>query len=146
MADPVSPPNTARFMFLNPRAVEFFVEWDTIAHDAVAILRAEAGRDPYDKRLTDLVGELSTRSEEFRVRWAAHNVKFHRTGTKRLHHPIVGDLSLHCEALELAADPGQRLLVYQAEPGSPSHDALNLLASWITAPAAQAAAEADDVR
>ena len=104
-----------------------------------------AGRDPYDKRLTTLIGELSTRSEEFRVRWAAHNVKFHRTGTKHLHHPIVGDLSLHYEALELAADPGQRLLVYQAEPGSPSHDALNLLASWITARAAEAAAEADDV-
>ena len=115
-------------------APEFFVDWDTIAHDAVAILRAAAGRDPYDKRLTDLIGELSTRSDEFRVRWAAHNVKFHRTGTKRFHHPVVGDLTLNFEALELAADPGQRLNVYTAEPGSPSHDALNLLASWITTP------------
>ena len=64
----------------------------------------------------------------------AHNVKFHRTGTKRFHHPVVGDLTLNFEALELAADPGQRLNIYTAEPGSPSHDALNLLASWITNP------------
>ena len=92
--DPVQPPNTARFLFLNPRASEFFVDWDTIAHDAVAILRAEAGRDPHDRRLSDLIGELATRSDEFRVRWAAHNVKFHRTGVKRLHHPIVGELTL----------------------------------------------------
>jgi transcriptional regulator with XRE-family HTH domain len=126
------PVNSARFLFLSPKASEFFVDWDTIAHDAVAILRAAAGRDPYDKRLTDLIGELSTRSDEFRVRWAAHNVKFHRTGTKRFHHPVVGDLTLNFEALELAADPGQRLNIYTAEPGSPSHDALNLLASWMT--------------
>ena len=117
-----------------PERAEFFVDWDSIAHDAVAILRAAAGRDPYDRRLTDLIGELSTRSDEFRVRWAAHNVKFHRTGTKRLHHPVVGDVTLNFEAFELAADPGQRLNVYTAEPGSPSHDALNLLASWITTP------------
>ena len=128
------PINVARFLFLSPEASEFFVDWDTIAHDAVAILRSAAGRDPYDKRLTDLIGELSTRSDEFRVRWAAHNVKFHRTGTKRFHHPVVGEVTLHFEALELAADPGQRLNVYTAEPGSPSHDALDLLASWITTP------------
>jgi transcriptional regulator with XRE-family HTH domain len=126
------PVNSARFMFLDPRASEFFVDWDTIAGDSVAILRAAAGRDPYDKRLTELIGELSTRSDEFRIRWAAHNVKFHRTGTKRLHHPLVGDLELDFEAFELAADPGQRLNIYTAQPGSPSHDALNLLASWIT--------------
>ena len=128
------PINFARFLFLSPKASEFFVDWDTIAHDAVAILRSAAGRDPYDKRLTDLIGELSTRSDEFRVRWAAHNVKFHRTGTKRFHHPVVGEVTLNFEALELAADPGQRLNVYTAEPGSPSHDALDLLASWITTP------------
>lgn len=131
---PTRPVNSARFMFLDPKASEFFVDWDTVAHDAVAILRAAAGRDPYDKRLTDLIGELSTRSDEFRVRWAAHNVKLHRTGTKRFHHPVVGDVTLNFEALELAADPGQRLNIYTAEPGSPSHDALNLLASWITTP------------
>ena len=93
-----------------------------------------AGRDPYDKRLTDLIGELSTRSDEFGVRWAAHNVKFHRSSTKRFHHPGVGDLTLTFEALDLAADPGQRINIYTAEPGSRSHDALNLLASWITTP------------
>jgi hypothetical protein len=129
-ADPVRPANMARFIFLNPRATEFFDNWESIANDAVAILRAEAGRDPYDRRLSDLIGELSTRSEEFRVRWAAHNVKFHRTGAKSLHHPLVGDLTLTYEALELPADTGQRILVYTAEPGSPSDDALNLLASW----------------
>jgi hypothetical protein len=131
---PSRPVNSARYLFLSPNAPEFFTDWDTVAHDAVAILRAAAGRDPYDKRLTDLIGELSTRSDEFRVRWAAHNVKFHRTGTKRFHHPVVGDLTLDFEALELAADPGQRLNIYTAEPGSPSHDALNLLASWVTTP------------
>jgi transcriptional regulator with XRE-family HTH domain len=136
--DPVQPPNTARFLFLNPRASEFFVDWDTIAHDAVAILRAEAGRDPHDRRLSDLIGELATRSDEFRVRWAAHNVKFHRTGVKRFHHPIVGDLTLGYEALDLPADSGQRMLVYTAEPGSPSHDAMQLLASWASTPAAAA--------
>jgi hypothetical protein len=134
-AEPACPPNSARFLFLNPRAVEFFMDWETIAHDAVAILRAEAGRDPYDKRLTELIGELSTRSDEFRVRWAAHNVKSHRSGIKRFHHPVVGDLTLNFEALELAADAGQRMVVYTAEPGSPSHDALALLASWSSTPA-----------
>jgi transcriptional regulator with XRE-family HTH domain len=132
--DPAGPPNTARFIFLNPKATEFFEDWDNIASDAVAILRAEAGRDPYDKRLSDLIGELSTRSDEFRVRWAAHNVKFHRTGTKRLHHPVVGELVLAYEALELPGDSGQRILAYTAEPDSPTQNALDLLASWILTP------------
>ncbi len=132
--DPVRPANVARFVYLNPRASEFFVDWDTVANDAVAILRAEAGRDPHDRRLSDLIGELSTRSEEFRVRWAAHNVKFHRTGEKRLHHPVVGDLTLAFEAFELSGDSGQRVNVYTAEPGSSSHGALSLLASWSSTP------------
>lgn len=132
--DPVRPANLARFIFFNRRATEFFDDWESAANDAVAILRAEAGRDPYDRRLSDLIGELSTRSEEFRVRWAAHDVKFHRTGDKRVHHPIVGDLTLAYEALELPADTGQRLLVYTPEPGSPSQEALNLLASWTSRP------------
>jgi len=134
LQDPAWPPNMARFIFLNPKATEFFGEWDDVASDAVAILRAEAGRDPYDKRLSDLIGELSTRSEEFRVRWAAHNVKFHRTGAKRLHHPVVGDLALAYEALELPGDSGQRILAYTPEPGSPAQDALDLLASWAFTP------------
>ncbi len=142
--DPVRPANTARFIFLDPRAPDFFVDWENIAHDAVAILRAEAGRDPYDRRLSDLIGELSTRSEEFRVRWAAHNVKFHRTGVKRLHHPLVGDLTLTYEALALPADTGQTILAYTAEPGTPSHDALNLLASWTSTPSRASAVQADD--
>lgn len=132
--DPTRPANMARFTFLSPRATQFFKSWESVADDAVAILRAEAGRDPYDRRLSDLIGELSTRSEEFRVRWAAHNVKFHRTGTKELHHPLVGDLTLAYEAFELPAD-GQRINVYTAEPASPSHEALNLLASWASTPA-----------
>jgi len=127
--------NMARFIFLSPRASDFFCDWERIANDAVAILRAEAGRDPYDKRLSDLIGELSTRSDEFRIRWAAHNVKFHRTGAKTLHHPVVGDLILDYEALELAGDTGQRILVYSAEPASRSQEALDLLASWASAPA-----------
>ena len=92
-------------------------------------MRAEAGRDPYDRNLSDLIGEISTRSEEFRTRWASHNVRIHATGTKRLHHPVVGDLDLSYESLPLP-DHGQSLLVYVADPGSPSEDALRLLASY----------------
>jgi transcriptional regulator with XRE-family HTH domain len=128
--DPVRPANTARFAFLNSGARDFYRDWVQTANDMVAILRAEAGRNPYDRGLTDLVGELSTRSDEFRTRWAAHDVRFHRTGVKRLHHPVVGDLDLTYEAMELPSDPGLTLLVYTAEPGSASQDGLNLLASW----------------
>ncbi|MEH0422159.1 MmyB family transcriptional regulator [Streptomyces sp. B21-083] len=129
-ADPARPPNNARFVFLSPHATEFFPDWDQVAGDTVAMLRAEAGRDLYDRRLTDLIGELSTRSEEFRHRWAAHNVRMHTTGVKLLHHPVVGDLDLPFETLPVGGDPSQVLLTYTAEPASPSQDALNLLASW----------------
>jgi hypothetical protein len=129
-ADPVGPPNTARFIFLDPQATEFFRDWDKVANDTVALLRAEAGRDPYDLQLSDLIGELSTRSGDFRVRWAAHDVRIHTTGVKLLHHPVVGDLELPFETFPLGADPSQSLLTYTAEPGSASQDALNLLASW----------------
>jgi MmyB-like transcription regulator ligand binding domain/Helix-turn-helix domain len=142
-ADPVRPVNSARFVFLNPGATEFFLDWETVASDTVGILRTEAGRDPYDRRLSDLIGELSTRSEEFRVRWAAHNVKLHRTGVKRFHHPVVGDLTLDFESLDLPGDPGQTLLVYTAEPNSPSQQALSLLGSWTSTPGAMVA-HADD--
>jgi transcriptional regulator with XRE-family HTH domain len=124
------PANTARFAFLDPRAHEFYIDWERTAGDIVAMLRAEAGRNPYDKGLTDLVGELSTRSDDFRTRWAAHNVRFHRTGTKRLHHPVVGTMELAFEALQFTADEGLTLLAYTAEPGTPDADALALLASW----------------
>ncbi|WP_369035256.1 helix-turn-helix transcriptional regulator [Streptomyces adonidis] len=129
-ADPARPPSNARFVFLDPHAPEFFRDWAEVANDVVAMLRAEAGRDAHDRRLTDLIGELSTRSEEFRRRWAAHNVRIHTTGLKRFHHPVVGDLDLPFETFPLGADPGQFLLTYTAEPASPSQDALNLLASW----------------
>jgi transcriptional regulator with XRE-family HTH domain len=128
--DPVRPVNHARFVFLSPRAPDFYGDWDRVANDTVAILRTEAGRDPYDRDLSDLVGELSTRSEEFRTRWAAHNVRIHRTGAKDFHHPVVGDLSLTYEMLGLSADSGLAILTYTAEPGSKSAEALDLLASW----------------
>jgi transcriptional regulator with XRE-family HTH domain len=140
-ADPIQPPNTGRFVFLSPRATEFFLDWDRIAADTVGILRQSAGRDPYDKRLTDLIGELSTRSAEFRVRWAAHDVNLHRSGVKRFHHPVVGDLTLGFEGLDLPGDPGQTMLVYTAEPGSPSQESMRLLASWA---ATSGPAEASD--
>ncbi|MET8330218.1 helix-turn-helix transcriptional regulator [Streptomyces sp. NPDC005181] len=132
-ADPVRPPNNARFVFLDLGATEFFRDWDKVANDTVAMLRAEAGRDPYDRRLSDLIGEMSTRSEEFRRRWAAHNVRIHTTGMKLLHHPVVGDLDLPFETFPLGADAGQSLLTYTAEAGSPSQESLNLLASWAAA-------------
>jgi transcriptional regulator with XRE-family HTH domain len=129
-ADPVRPANNARFVFLNPRSRDFFLDWEDAADGIVAILRSEAGSNPYDRALTDLIGELSTRSETFRSRWAAHDVRFHRSGLKRLHHPIVGDLTLSYEALELPSDPGLTFLAYTVESGSASADGLRMLASW----------------
>lgn len=125
-------PNSARFAFLNPAAAEFFTDYDKVLDDSVAFLRVEAGRDPYDKDLQDLIGELSTRSERFRQRWASHDVRYHRSGSKRLHHPLVGDLTLDFESFELPGDAGQRLNVYTAPPDSPTAEALALLASWST--------------
>ena len=123
-------PNTARSAFLDPAARVFWRDWDRVATDAVAVLRAEAGRHPYDRGLTDLIGELATHSEEFRVRWAAHDVKVHRGGVKQLHHPVVGDLDLSYEVLALVADDGLMLITYDAAAGSASADGLRLLASW----------------
>jgi transcriptional regulator with XRE-family HTH domain len=131
---PAQPPNTARFFFLDARAPTFYVEWDRVAKDVVAVLRAEAGRDPYDRDLSDLVGELSMRSEVFRTLWAAHDVRAHDTGRKRFQHPVVGELNLTFEAMELVADPGLTMFVYTAEPGSKSEQALSLLASWAATP------------
>ena len=140
------PANNARFLFLDPAAPDFYPEWDRPAQDVVATLRAEAGHNPHDKALSNLIGELSTRSEHFRTWWAAHNVRFHRTGTKRFHHPVVGDLTLTYEALDLAADGGLRISAYTAEPGTPSDDALKLLATWAaTLDQTASAAEGDSV-
>jgi hypothetical protein len=129
-ADPARPVNHARFNFLNPGARDFWLDWERAADDSVAMLRTEAGRDPYDKALTDLIGELCTRSEDFRIRWAAHDVRLHRTGLKHIHHPVVGDLHLVYDVMELPADPGLALIAFSAEAGSPDDDALKLLASW----------------
>jgi transcriptional regulator with XRE-family HTH domain len=142
--DPVRPVNHARFIFLNPRAHDFYGDWERAANDTVAILRFEAGRDPYDRGLSDLVGELSTQSETFRTRWAAHNVRIHQTGLKYFHHPVVGDLSPTFEMIELRADTGLTILTYTAEPGSKSEEALNLLASWAATPDQAETAPATD--
>jgi transcriptional regulator with XRE-family HTH domain len=128
--DPKRPANLARFHFLDPRATSFFSDWDHAANNTVALLRTEAGRAPYDRGLTDLVGELATRSDAFRTRWAAHDVRLHHNGVKHFHHPVVGDLSLDFDAMELPADTGLTLTALSAAPGSPAEEKLNLLASW----------------
>jgi transcriptional regulator with XRE-family HTH domain len=123
-------PNLARFQFLDPASRDFYPDWDRFAEMCVGVMRTEAGRDPHDRALQDLVGELSTRSEDFRRLWADHNVRTHGAGTKRFHHPIVGGITLAYEELAITAEPGLVLLVYTAEPGSPSAERLRLLASW----------------
>jgi transcriptional regulator with XRE-family HTH domain len=128
--DTDEPVNNARVVFLDARAALVFRDWETVANDTVALLRAEAGRDPHDRQLSDLVGELSTRSEDFRQRWAAHDVRIHNSGVKRLRHPVVGDLDLPFESLPLEAGASTNLVTYLPEPGTPDHDALALLASW----------------
>jgi transcriptional regulator with XRE-family HTH domain len=132
LADPRRPANTTRFVYLHPdEARELFVDYDQIARDAAAMLRLEAGRNPHDKALIELVGELSTRSELFRQRWASQDVRYHRSGRKRLRHPVVGQLDLDFEAMELPSEPGLQLNIYTAADGTPTSDALRLLASWI---------------
>jgi len=134
-------PNTARFIYLDPSAPDFFADWDRAADDIAAMLRSEAGRNPYDKKLVELIGELSTRSETFRTRWAAHNVRFHRTGQKRLHHPVVGALDLNFEAMDLPSHPGLTMLVYTAPVGTPTADSLRILASLAATDDSSQAAE-----
>jgi transcriptional regulator with XRE-family HTH domain len=123
-------PNHARFVFLDPRSGQFWTDWDRVADDSVALLHVQAARHPYDKELTELVGELSTRSGPFRTRWARHDVRAHTTGVKRVNHPVAGPLELTFEVLTPAADDDQALVVYGAEPGSASADGLRLLAGW----------------
>ena len=137
------PANTARFAFLDPRAATFYADWERVVTDVVAVLRGEAGRDPDDRDLSDLVGELSTKSETFRTLWAAHNVRKHDAGVKRFQHPLVGDISVMYEAMELAADPGLTMFVYTAEPGSKSEQALSLLGSWTATPVDEESPNAD---
>jgi transcriptional regulator with XRE-family HTH domain len=132
LVNPDRPANLARFVFLDPHSRTFYRDWEGIADAAVGNLRAEAGRDPYDQDLTALVGELSMRSDEFRARWAAHDVRQYRSGTQPFRHPLVGDLTLTYEALQITADVGLVLIAYSAEPDSPSHEALTRLAKWST--------------
>ncbi|HEU0087257.1 MAG TPA: helix-turn-helix transcriptional regulator [Pseudonocardiaceae bacterium] len=130
--DPAHRANIARFNFLDPRAQDFYPDWDAAADTTVALLRTEAGRDPHNRELTDLIGELATRSDEFRTRWGAHNVRLHRAGLKSFRHPAVGTLDLDFDAMDLPSDNSDKLTLtaYTAEPGTPSGDALALLASW----------------
>ena len=130
---PARPANAARFTFLDPAAAGFYPDWDAVADQNVASLRAEVGRNPYDKALSDLIGELSTRGDTFRQRWAKHEVHRHSTGAKRINHPVVGPLTFNYEAMELAADEGLVLIVCSVAPGSRDADALSLLASWSAA-------------
>jgi hypothetical protein len=129
-AGPGRPANLARFVFLDLGADRFYRDWDGIAAQTVGSLRAEAGRDPHDRALTQLIGELSVGSQAFRERWAGHDVTYYRSGTQPFGHPVAGQLDLEYNALEVAADPGQTIVAYSAAPGSPSAQALSLLASW----------------
>ncbi|MDQ3760935.1 MAG: helix-turn-helix transcriptional regulator [Actinomycetota bacterium] len=124
------PANFARFCFLDPRAHDLYPDWDGAANTTVALLRTEAGRNPLNRDLSDLVGELATRSDEFRTRWAAHDVRLHHTGFKQFHHPVVGRIDVAYNAMDLPTAPGLVFTAYTAEPGSPSEDAFTLLASW----------------
>jgi transcriptional regulator with XRE-family HTH domain len=128
--DPSGQPNFARYTFLDDDSHRFYPDWATAADTCVAILRTEAGRDPYDTGLYDLVGELSTRSEDFRRRWSAHNVRYHGAGTKHFHHQVVGDLELAYESVDMISEAGLTMTIYAAEPASPTEHALALLASW----------------
>ena len=124
------PANMARFTYLDPRAKDFFADWSRAAKECVAALRIQAGRDPSDRGLSDLVGELSTQSTEFAELWATHNVRLHRQMEKHFRHPVVGDLTLQYERLTVAGDPGLEIVTYVAEPGSPSAESFTLLANW----------------
>ncbi|RDG36780.1 helix-turn-helix transcriptional regulator [Streptomyces corynorhini] len=129
-ADPTAGANTARFVFLGPSARRLYTDWEQVARGAVGALRVEAGRNPYDRELSNLIGELSTRSDSFRVLWGAHDVHVFREGTKRFRHPVVGDLELDHEAMALPGDTGQSVVVYSAPAGTAAEDGLRLLASW----------------
>ena len=129
-SDPAGRPNFGRFTFLDGAARRFYPDWNLAADMLVANLRTAAGVDPHDKGLHDLVGELSTRSDDFRRRWGSHNVRIHGTGVKKFRHHVVGELELAYESMDLIAEPGLVMTVYAAEPASPTAEALTLLASW----------------
>jgi transcriptional regulator with XRE-family HTH domain len=137
MFDGQERPNSARFIFLDSRARDLYPAWDAVARDVVGALRSAAGRKPDDRSLTDLVGELSTRSDEFRQYWARHDVRFHGSGVKRLHHPQVGDMELRYEGLEVVFDTDLTIYAYTADPGTRSAEALALLGSLAATSAAE---------
>ncbi|GAA3767871.1 helix-turn-helix transcriptional regulator [Streptomyces phyllanthi] len=124
------PVNIARFQFLDPNGRDFFPDWDASVNTTVSLLRTEAGRATHDSELTGLIGELVTLSDEFRTAWAKHNVRLHHTGRKGFRHPVVGEITLDFDAMELPAQPGLTLTAYSAEQYTPAHDALRLLAAW----------------
>lgn len=142
-ADPACEANTARFVFFSPAARQYYVDWERIAKEAVGVLRVEAARNPYDRDLSNLIGELSTRSDTFRVLWGAHDVHVYREGTKRFRHPAVGNLDLEHETMALPGDEGLSLTAYSAAPGSAAEDGLKLLASWSATAHDAQVAEAD---
>jgi transcriptional regulator with XRE-family HTH domain len=129
-----APLNHARYLFLDPRSQTFYADWDKSARESVSAMRLLAGQDPSDRALMALVGELATRSDQFRVWWGAHTVRTHASGTKRIQHPVVGLLTLRYETLTLPSTPGIRIATYLTDPGSPSADALNMLRSWAARP------------
>jgi transcriptional regulator with XRE-family HTH domain len=140
--------NHARWIFLDPATRELYVDWPVIARDNVAILRHDVAQHPDDPQLRELIGELSMASPEFRTWWAEHDVATRNSGTKRYRHPAVGEMTIHFEAMQLA-DDDQLLFIYSVEPGTPSHDAMRLLATWAAtqdADAAHATPDADAAR
>ena len=124
--------NFARYHFLDESSKDFFVEWEAGAAATVALLRAEAGRVPYDKALQELIGELTTKSKEFGGFWAAHAVRIRHEGLKRLAHPIVGEIELTYQSVDLPIGnhSSHDMTFYTAEPGSASEEQLRVLASW----------------
>lgn len=130
-----APVNSARYLFLDPRAQDFYPDWETIARQATSALRLLAGQDPSDRALMSLVGELATRSPDFRTWWGGHTVRTHTSGTKRIHHPVVGEITLGYDVLAVPSTPGLTIATYLPAPGTPSADALTLLRSWIADPA-----------
>ena len=130
LTDPTCGANTARFAFLSPAARRFYLDWDVVAQTAVGALRVEVAKNPYDRELSNLIGELSTRSDAFRVMWGAHDVRVFRDGQKRFHHPVIGPIVLDHETMFLNADDQIAVAVYSAEPGTPAADALVMLSAW----------------
>ncbi|NEW26648.1 helix-turn-helix transcriptional regulator [Nocardia cyriacigeorgica] len=122
--------NYVRMVFTDPAMRELYADWEGVARTCVAILRMEAAANPSDAQLSSLVGELSIADAQFRQWWAARHVARQEFGTKTLHHPEVGDLTLNWDTFRYAGDQDQQLVLWSAEPGSTSHDKLRILTSW----------------